>query len=134
MTDRRSNASTHRSDKLKDWLLYVVIAILIVGVIGAFAVHDADNGRSQGLPLKWMGFVGTTAVVFGYAIRACRRLWRMRKFWLLLTLFLMVHSGLGMFVLMRVDRVPLLFYAMLSAVEYAVLSAYLGFFLDLDSG
>lgn len=118
--------------KARDWLLYVVIAILIVGMIGAFAVHDADTGRSHSLPLKWLGFAGTTAIVFGYAIRACRRSWRMRRFWLLLGLFFAAHLGLGVFVLTTVDRVALLSYVLLSGFEYAVLTAYLGFFLDSE--
>jgi hypothetical protein len=118
--------------KVRDWILYVGIAILLVGMIAAFAVRDADAGRSRSLPLKWIGFVGTTAIVFGYAIRACRPSWRIRKFWYLLSLFLAAHLGLGVFVLTAVDRVALWFYGLLSGVEYAVLSAYLGFFLDAD--
>lgn len=118
--------------KVRDWLVYVVIAVLLVAVIAAFAVHDADTGRSQSLPLKWMGFVGTTLIVFGYAIRACRSWWKLRKFWLLLGVFFVTHLVLGVFVLTAVDRVALLFYALLSGVEYAVLTAYLGRFLNSD--
>jgi hypothetical protein len=120
------------TSKARDWLFYVVIAILMVGMIGAFAVHEADTGGSQSLPLKWMGFVGTTAIVFGYAIRACRPWWKTPKFWLLLTLSFMAHVGLGVFVLTRIDRVALLIYGLLGGVEYAVLTGYLGLFLDSD--
>jgi hypothetical protein len=115
--------------RVRDWLLYVVIAVLILAVVAAFAVHQARTGGSPDLPLKWIGFVGMTAIVFGYAIRACRRLWRTPKFWLLLTVFFVVHSGVGVFVL-RVATVPLILYAILTGMEYVLLAAYLGFFLD----
>jgi hypothetical protein len=119
-----------RLRRVRDWLLYVVIAVLIFAVVGAFAVHQAKTGGSPELPPKWLGFLGMTAIVFGYAIRACRRAWRKPKFWLLLTVFFIVHSGLGLFALTKVAVIPLVFYAMLTGIEYVVLTAYLDFFLD----
>jgi hypothetical protein len=71
-----------------------------------------------------------TALMFGYAIRACRGSWRRHKFWLLVTVFFTVHSGVGLFALTRVATVPLVLYPMLFSIEYFVLIAYLGFFLD----
>ena len=119
-----------RSGRTKDWLLYVAIAILIVISVWMFAVHQARTGGSPNLPLKWLGFAGMTVIVFGYAIRACRRLWGQQRFWLILGVFFAVHSGLGVSVLLRVATVPLVLYAVLTAIEYAVLAAYLGYFLD----
>jgi hypothetical protein len=119
-----------RSGRIKDWLLYVGIAVLIAASAWMFAMHQARTGGSPNLPLKWMGFAGMTAIVFGYAIRACRRSWGKQKFWVLLSLFFAVHSGLGVFVLLRVPVVPLVLYAVLTGIEYVVLAAYLGFFLD----
>jgi hypothetical protein len=131
VTQRRSNALRRRSG-IRDWLLYIVIALLIVGLAFAFAVYGADIGLSEDPPLKWMWFVGMTALVFGYAIRACRPWWRARKFWLLIALFFTAHSGLGVLVLSIVDRIPLLLCVPLPGAEYALLTAYLGRFLDAD--
>ena len=121
-----------RSGKIKDWLLYVVIAVLIVISVWMFAVHQARTGGSPNLPLKWLGFAGMTAIVFGYAIRAGRRSWGRQRFWLFLSFFFAVHSGLGVLVLERISVVPLLLYAVLTGPEYVLLAAYLGFFLDRD--
>src|SRR6266567_2786211 len=96
-----------RSRRIKDWLLYVAIAVLIVISVWMFAMHQARTGGSPNLPLKWLGFAGMTAIVFGYAIRACRQSWGKQKFWALLGLFFAVHSGLGAFVLLRVTVVLL---------------------------
>jgi len=121
-----------RTGRTKDWLLYVAIAVLIVVSIWMFAMHQARTGGSPNLPLKWLGFAGMTAIVFGYAIRASRQLWGKQRFWLFLGVFFAVHSGLGVFVLLRVSTVPLVVYAVLTAVEYAVLATYLGYFLNSD--
>ena len=119
-----------RKHRVRDLLLYVAIASLIVAVIAAAAVHDARTGQPPIFSVKWLGFVGTTAIVFGYAIRGCRRSWRRRKFWWLLAAFFIAHLCVGVLVLTRVDGVALIYYAPLSGFEYALLTAYLGFFLD----
>lgn len=121
-----------RRRKVSDWLFYVVIGVFVVAVVGVVAVRDADAGRSQGLPLKWLGFAAVTGIVFGYAIRAGRRSWRTRRFWFLIAVFFGAHLAVGVFVLARVDRVALSFYALLTGVEYAGLTAYLGLFLHDD--
>ncbi len=119
-----------RSGRIRDGLLYVAIAVLIVIAVWMFAVHQARTGGSPNLPLKWLGFAGMTGIVFGYAIRACRQSWGKQKFWALLGLFFAVHSVLGVLVLLRVPVVPLLLYAVLTGPEYLLLAAYLGYFLD----
>jgi Na+/melibiose symporter-like transporter len=119
-----------RFGRIKDWLLYVAIAVLIVISVWMFAMHQARTGGSPNLPLKWLGFAGMTAIVFGYAIRASPRSWGKQKFWVLLGLFFAVHSGLGVFVLLRVPTAPLVLYAVLTGIEYVFLASYLGFFLD----
>ena len=118
-----------RSGKIKDWLLYVTIAVLVVISAWMFAMHQARTGGSPNLPLKWLGFGGITAIVFGNAIRSCRRLWGRRKFWVLLGLFFAVHCGLGVVLLMRVATAPWALYAVLAGPEYVVLAMY---FLDSD--
>jgi hypothetical protein len=102
----------------------------MVAMIGAFAVHQADRSISSQLPLKWLGFVGTSAIVFGYAIRANRPFLRARKFWLFLFVFFLAHLGVGVLILARADTVPLSIYAVLTTLEYALLTAYLGLVLD----
>ena len=119
-----------RSGKIQDWLLSVAIGVRIMALVWMFAMHQARIGASPNLPLKWLGFAGMTAIIFGYAIRACRRLWGGQRLWLFLGLFFAVHSGLGVLILMRIPTVPLLIYAVLTGPEYLLLAAYLNFFLD----
>ena len=118
-----------RAGRIRDLLLYTAIGALIVAALSTFAVHQARTGGSPNLPLKWLGFAGMTAIVFGNTIRGSRPLWGRQRFWLLVGLFFAMHSGLGMFVLMRVPTVPLVLYGVLPGVEYVILAAYLDFFL-----
>jgi peptidoglycan/LPS O-acetylase OafA/YrhL len=129
MTGQSPN-TPHRKSTVRDWVLYALIAIAIVAMIAALAVHDAHAGTHRKLPLKWLGFFGTTATVFGYAIRDCRGLWKMRKFWLLLSLVVVAQIAIGVCILAAVDDVPLLWFGFLGGVEYAVLTTYLPRFLD----
>lgn len=123
-----------RWGRARDFLLYVAIAISIVILAFAYAFHLAKTGGSQYSTLKWLGFAGITAIVFGNAIRSCGRqgLWRRRKFWVLLGLFFAVHCVLGVVLLMRVATAPWVLYAVLAGPEYVVLAMYLGHFLERD--
>lgn len=118
--------------RIKDWLSYLLIAFLVAISIWAFEMHQARNLRSPDLPLKWLGFAGMTAIVFGYAIRSCRPLWREQRFWTYLSIFFAVHAALGISVLSRVHHAPLGLYAVLTGLEYLVLARYLQVLLNPD--
>lgn len=121
-----------RWGRARDLLLYVAIAVSIVTLAFAFAFHLGRTGGSPNSLLKWLGFAGITAIVFGNAIRSSRRLWDRPKFWMLLGLFFAVHCGVGIVLLMRVVGAPWVLYALLAGPEYVVLAMYLGYFLDSD--
>jgi len=108
-----------RWGRVRDFLLYVAIVIAIVVLAFAYAFHLAKTAGSQYSTLKWLGFAGITAIVFGNAIRSCRRqrLWRRRKFWVLLGLFFAVHCVLGVVLLMRVATAPWVLYAVLPVLN-----------------
>ena len=121
------------SGEVKDLALYALTGILIVIALWIFAVHQARTGGSPNLPVKWLGFAGMTAIVFGYTIRGYRRLWRKQSFWLLLGFVFAVHSTVGVFVLLRLQTVPLVLYAALTAIEYAAVAACLNALLQWHS-
>lgn len=115
---------------MKDFLLYTAIGLAIVLAAVLFALHQVKIHGSPDLPLKWMGFAGMSAIVFGYAIRTNRASWRKPRFWRLLAAFSLVHFSLGFAVLSRIAAVPLIVYGALTGMEYLVLSIYIAFFLD----
>jgi hypothetical protein len=122
-----------RPNKNRDYLVYGLIGCLLVLLVWVFAMHQAKTGGSPDLPLKWIGFVGMTSVVFGYTIRANRVSWKKPKFWTLLALFLVLHATGGGLLLATATGVPLLLYAILAPPEYLILAGYLRFFLGSEA-
>lgn len=110
-----------RRHRLRDWLLYVAIALAIVSAAGAFGIHQARTGGSPDLPMKWLGFAGMTGVVFGYAVKETRALRRSLRFKVVLATLFIVHTAVGVFVLFNLSTVPLLSFAVLVPIEFFAL-------------
>lgn len=111
--------------RVRDLVLYVVIAIGIVGSVLVYADLRHRNGGAPGLPLKWLGFVGNTVLMFGYVIHANRLRWRSSKFWTWLGALLSLHTVAAVAVLLRVSDVPLIYYIVLMPLEYGLVATLL---------
>jgi hypothetical protein len=71
------------SNRLRDYVAYVTIALAVGAVCILFVDRDIDK--------KWLAFALETLLVFGYAIGSLKRLWRQPIFWLVLTSFFVIH-------------------------------------------
>ena len=107
--------------RLRDLLLYVAIGFAFVWL----GFYQAKTAQTPGLPLKWLGFAGMTALVFGDAIQSARNRWRSARFWLVLTAFFVVQSCVGIVLLSRMAAVPLIVYVLLTPLNYLALESYL---------
>jgi len=76
----------------RDNVLYLLIALAIVGLIWVSAENDVSHGKKAEFPISFevLSFASTTCIVFGYAIRQWRKAWRSVRLWAFLALFLMV--------------------------------------------
>lgn len=117
-------------DKLRDFLLYCVIGVSIVGILGVYGFHEGKLGHTSGLPVKWLGFAILTAFIFGNAIRYTKPFWGLPRFWGLLALFAVFHFGVGLAVLSRVTTVGLVDFLIVTPIEYFALDVYLSHFLN----
>lgn len=70
----RRPAATH----LKEWLLYVLGAALLIITFVAFFLYGKHNGLDEYKTVKWMNILITAAIVFGYA---AKRFWLWRRKW-----------------------------------------------------
>src|SRR5690242_20125545 len=104
---KRTNSRFH-SMRNRDLVIYVGIAITVVMAMASFAIHQARTGAAPDLPLKWLGLIGLTAILFGYAIRNNRKNWSQPRFWGLVALLASVHFLLWIFLLIRIPVVPIL--------------------------
>jgi len=116
-------------ERLKDFLLYLIIAVFLATSIILYGYYQAKRGQTSGLQAKWLGFGILTVFVFGNAIRYSKPLWGWRRFWTFLMLFSILHFGLGVSVLLRLSHIPLIYFALITPVEYFALSTCLDFFV-----
>ena len=85
------------------------IALALAFVIG-LCVYVAYGPRESPIASKWIAFALNTVIVFGYALKARRPLWRKPKLWLVITALLLVHVSVGWSVIRRLESVPLIWY------------------------
>ena len=130
---RRETAPGRRSRRVRDLILYVVIGVAFAVVLWEFGFH-ATSREAIAVTLKWAFFAGVTAIVLGEAIHRNRRLWRSRRFWLLLGAFGAVQSVLGIVLLWGVPKVPAIYWGLLLPLNYILLDKYLSLCLDSKQG
>jgi hypothetical protein len=111
-----------------DFVLYAIIGILFVSGAAWYGFHQARSGGSPNLPMKWIGFGGMTALVFGYLIHNNAKRWRVARFWLLLTAALITHVAVGTAALANIKTVPLLLWGPIGAMEFGALALFLAAF------
>ena len=89
--ERKISATSvnHRTarGRLRDFLLYCVIGILVAALAVFYGVHQAKTNQTPGFSVKWLGFAILTAIIFGNAIRYTKPFWGLRRFWGLLAAF-----------------------------------------------
>jgi hypothetical protein len=80
----------------RDSILYLTIALAIVGIVGLVARYEDAHGLPIRMPIppKPFALAVSTAVVFGYAIQARRKAWHSIRFWVLLSGLLVVYVPL----------------------------------------
>src|SRR5208282_1329488 len=72
VTGRSSQTST------KDWLLYFLIAPLMIAAFLGFFFYADSKGIAEEVRLKWMNIFITAAFVFGYTVK---KFWQYRRRW-----------------------------------------------------
>ena len=86
--------------RLRDYVLYVLIALAIVAVTGFLALSNIDQKTFN----LWTSVALFTAVLFGAFIAANRSLFRTRSFWLLTIGLLLLHLTIFSVLVIRVTQ------------------------------
>ena len=115
---RTLNRHSHR---LRDFSLYILIAVAVAGLAILLGVHSAKTGQRPDVAFKWVGFALNTLFVFGSSLRAVRPFLKRPKLWAMMGGFLLLHGTIGALVISRVERIPLIWYVPLDAAEISVL-------------
>ena len=80
----------------RDNILYLTIALAIVGILGLVYWYQEAHNLPRRFPLsdKLFAFIVTTAVVFGGAVKSSRKLWRSGRFWVATSVLLLIYLPL----------------------------------------
>jgi hypothetical protein len=106
-------------NRLRDFAIYVAAGMAVVAVAFVWAIYFPDVEVES----KWIGFVGTTAFVFGYTIKNGRQYWRNKAFWGAVAGLLLAHTIIGSIILRMVfTRVGTAFFILPGAFELLILS------------
>jgi len=101
----QQNRQSHR---LRDFILYLALAVAVAGLAILLGVYQAKTGRSSQFSLKWVGFALMTVLVFYRTVRTYRPFWRQGNFWLTAALLGAVHIGLGIEIVQQIRTASLL--------------------------
>jgi hypothetical protein len=98
----------------RDLLLYVTIAFLVVAISMGLGVLTAKRGEPPSpFLLNWLSLGGVMTIVYATAIHTYRAMWKSRRFWLGITLALLLEIGIGVLALWSAPRIAVPFWALL---------------------
>jgi uncharacterized membrane protein YfcA len=115
---------------MNDRVSYVVIGLLVVLVcilIVTYASQEAASDIFGVLPL-----LGATLVTFGFPIKWYWKQVRKTRFWLTLSVLLLMHLGGYLYALNGIGRLPGLLYALITPLEWGVMLPILDYTLGID--
>lgn len=110
------------NSQVRDGILYLVVALAIVGAALVIGIYDADYGLSGDRQMQWIAPGIFTCMTVGFVIKTNLKLWRLKKFLALLLSFLLVHTLIAIWII-RVAlanspaRIPLVLYMFISILE-----------------
>ena len=76
---------------VKEWLLYPLIATLMIAAFEGSFFYAASKGIDEHTTVKWMNIILTAVFVFGFAVKKFWRFRKRRAFWAELGVLLVAH-------------------------------------------
>ena len=118
---------------VRDLLLYCAIGIAVAASAILYGIHQAKTNQPPGLPIKWLGFAIMTGLILLNAVRPYRSFWKQHRYWALLSVFVIVHFGIGFVIVSRLEKASLTNFAFFTLIEYFAMTAYFDHFLKPKS-
>jgi hypothetical protein len=112
------------TNRIRDLLVHILIALFIVGVIVAWGFYVP---RESDLPAKWVNFGINTFALFAFPIVWMTSGRRTGRFWMLWLGLLTGHVAIYIVLLVNVTRWPLLFYLIAAPFEFMLMIRVLSF-------
>jgi len=120
----------HRQHTVRDSLLYIAIALLLVAGAISYAFYSAHKGKEPDFKNDWSVTVATAGLVFGYAVKAYWRLRQTWSFWAGWFGLLIAHFTILLPILSRAEKVPLLLIGVIAPLEIVIVYALLDLIVE----
>jgi len=122
-------AAIAKKDRVRDYLIYVCVGLFVVCGAAVYGIYAAKHGIRPEFKGDWTLASTTAAVAFGYVLKNSS-LKHTAKFWAAWSCLLLLHFVLLLSILSRMDRVPLIWGAVLAPAELMALTFVLDKFLN----
>ena len=117
---RSNRVPKGHSSRLRDFVIYVLIGLLVVVGVLWFAEHSDETGaESLG---KWGGLTLNTLILYGYVINGSRAFWRVWAFWLATASVLMLHLLVFAVIFKHADHWSVGWFLLMYPIELPVLT------------
>jgi hypothetical protein len=115
------------ANRVRDFVIYTAIGLLVGLSIMWLAFHTDRPVEAR--IFKWLGLAVNTMIVFGYAIKENRILWKRRSFWGVLSLLLFVHLFVFVAFLRQIDELRVFWWGVITIMEYFAILVATGYWL-----
>jgi hypothetical protein len=82
---------------VRDFIICLLAGIAIAGILLTLAIMNPP--WLPHLPDKWVSFLLSTAILFGFAVSQYRRAWTCLRYWGLLAAWLLLHAAVWIWIL-----------------------------------
>jgi hypothetical protein len=132
-TDKRARAMADEIEPrhlLRDNLLYFSVAMAVVTIVIAVAIHDDGRGIHRYFKNDWAVGFGSACLALGYSAKAfwvfCRN-WRL---WAAIAALFTMFTAITIPILSQMEKVPLLLMGPLANIEQLIAIVALQWFID----
>jgi hypothetical protein len=119
-----------KSKRLFELLAEVAAGLLLVAACYYWAVQRPTDA----FPARWLGFLISTAVLFGYPLHWMRKELTNGKFWFRWLGLLILHVCILGFLLVKIQQWPLIFFVGTTLLEFIFIMPILNAITSKSSG
>ena len=118
---------------LRDNLLYFTVAMAVVTIVIAVAIHDTERGIHRNFKNDWFVGFGSACLALGYSAKAFWAFCRNWRLWAVIAALFAMFTTITIPILSQMEKVPLLFMGPLTMIEQLIAILVLYWFFGQQS-
>ncbi len=115
---------------LRDNLLYFAVAMAVVTIVIAMALHDTERGIHRYFKNDWFVGFGSACFALGYSAKAFWLFCRNWRLWAAIATLFAMFTAITIPILSQMEKVPLLLIGPLASIEQLIAIVALQWFIN----